>query len=130
VKLPRPKQQFTMLISRQKVSDLKIQTPDHGVFDLGSDNAEKGTVVCFCRGLHRPLCATYLAELEKLTPDFEKRGVKTFALSVDGQDRVRLMAGKIKASMLRIGYDLGLAAARYRGLYISTSRGKTSIDTE
>ena len=49
---------------------------------------------------------------------------------MDGQDRVRLMAGKIKASMLRIGYDLGLAAARYRGLYISTSRGKTSIDIE
>ena len=50
-----------MLLPRQKVPDLKLPTLDHGTFDLGKDNAEKGTVVCFYRGLHCPLCATYLA---------------------------------------------------------------------
>lgn len=124
------KKETRMLLPRQKVPDLKLPTLDHGTFDLGKDNAEKGTVVCFYRGLHCPLCATYLAELEKLTPEFEKRGVKTFALSVDGEERARLMADKIKASTLRIGYDLSLAASRDWGLYISTSRGKTSIDIE
>lgn len=119
-----------MLLPRQKVPDLKVPTLDHGEFDLSQDGAEKGTVVCFYRGLHCPLCATYLAELEKLTPEFEARGVRTIGLSVDGAERARLMADKMKASALRIGYDLSLAKAREWGLYISTSRGKTSIGIE
>ena len=52
------------------------------------------------------------------------------ALSVDGEERARLMADKIKAKALRIGYDLSLQTARDWGLYISTSRGKTSIGIE
>ncbi len=119
-----------MLLPRQKVPELAVPTLDHGGFELGADGAETGTVVCFYRGIHCPLCATYLAELEKLTPEFEKRGVTTVALSVDGEVRARQMADKIKASALRIGYDLSLAKAREWGLYISTSRGKTSIDIE
>jgi hypothetical protein len=40
------------------------------------------------------------------------------------------MADKIEAKNLRFGYDLDLAKAREWGLYISTSRGKTSIGIE
>lgn len=40
------------------------------------------------------------------------------------------MAEKIKAKQLRIGYDLSLTEAREWGLYISTSRGTTSIGIE
>jgi len=37
------------------------------------------------------------------------------------------MAEKVGAKALRFGYDLPLSVARDWGLYISTSRGKTSI---
>jgi len=40
------------------------------------------------------------------------------------------MAEKIGASALRFGYGLPLPAAREWGLYISASRGKTSIGIE
>lgn len=40
------------------------------------------------------------------------------------------MADKLKAPKLRMGFDLGLASARAWGLYISTSRGVTSIGIE
>ena len=119
-----------MLMPRQKVPDLHLQTVAHGTFDLGSDGSERGTVVCFYRGLHCPICATYLGELEKRTPEFAKRGVKTIAISSDPEDRAREMAEKIGAKELRIGYGMGLSAARDWGLYISTSRGKTSIGIE
>lgn len=119
-----------MLIPRQKTPDLALPTLDHGLFDLSKDGSEKGTVVCFYRGLHCPLCATYLAELEKRTADFAERGVKTVAISSDGEDRAREMADKIGAKDLRIGYDLRLEKAKEWGLYISTSRGKTSIGIE
>lgn len=119
-----------MLLPRQKTPDLTAPTLNHGDFDLGSDEAKTGTVVCFYRGLHCPLCATYLKELERLTPAFAERGVKTIALSSDDKDRTSQMAEKIGADALRMGYDLTLDKAREWGLYISTSRGKTSIGIE
>ena len=119
-----------MLMPRQKTPDLTLPTLDHGSFDLASDGSERGTVICFYRGLHCPICATYLTELEKRTEEFARRGVKTIAVSVDAQDRARAMAHKIGASKLRIGYDLSIEKARECGLYISASRGVTSIGLE
>ncbi|MEZ5714260.1 MAG: peroxiredoxin-like family protein [Paracoccaceae bacterium] len=119
-----------MLMPRQKTPDLRLPTLDHGTFDLASEASERGTVLCFYRGLHCPICATYLTELEKRTADFAQRGVTTVAISSDGQDRARGMADRIGASALRIAYDLPLAQARDWGLYISTSRGTTSIGIE
>lgn len=119
-----------MLIPRQKTPDLNLETLDHGTFDLAKENAERGTVICFYRGLHCPICANYLTEFEKRVPDFAERGVKSIAISSDGEERTRAMADKIGAKQLRFGYDLSLAKAKEWGLYISTSRGKTSIGIE
>jgi len=119
-----------MLIPRQKTPDLAVSTLDHGEFNLATDKSERGTVVCFYRGLHCPICANYLKEFEKQTPEFAARGVATIAISCDGEDRTRQMADKIEAKHLRFGYDLSLEKAREWGLYISTSRGKTSIGIE
>ncbi len=119
-----------MLMPRQKTPDLSLPLLGGETFDLSSDGSERGTIVCFYRGLHCPICASYLSELEKLTPDFDKRGIKTVAISSDGQDRAQAMADKIEAKTLRVAYDLSLSVARDWGLYISSSRGKTSIGIE
>ena len=119
-----------MLMPRQKTPDLAVPTLDHGAFDLSAESAERGTVICFYRGLHCPICANYLTELEKRVDDFAERGVATIAISSDGEERTRAMAEKIGAAKLRFGYDLSLEKAREWGLYISTSRGKTSIGIE
>ena len=119
-----------MLIPRQKTPDLSVPTLKGGSFDLGADKAENFTLVTFYRGLHCPICANYLKELERLTPEFEQRGVKTIALSSDGQERTQAMADKIEAKNLRFGYDLSLSVAKEWGLFISTSRGTTSIGIE
>lgn len=119
-----------MLIPRQKTPDLKLETLANSDFDLSNDGAENFTLVTFYRGLHCPLCATYLKELERLTPEFTERGVKTIAISSDGKDRTAEMADKVNASHLRFGYDLPLNVAKSWGLFISTSRGATSIGIE
>ncbi len=119
-----------MLMPRQKTPDLSLPTLDHGQFDLSTDGSDRGTVICFYRGLHCPLCAKYLTELEKRVGEFAERGVKTIAISSDGEERTRKMAQSIDAKNLRFGYDLSLEKAREWGLYISTSRGKTSIGIE
>ncbi|MEH6835283.1 MULTISPECIES: peroxiredoxin-like family protein [Falsihalocynthiibacter] len=119
-----------MLIPRQKTPNLTLPLVGGGTFDLATDGADLGTVICFFRGLHCPVCATYLKELERLTPEFAKRGVKTVAVSSDGLERSTSMVEKISADTLRVASDLPLQEARDWGLYISTSRGKTSIGIE
>lgn len=119
-----------MLTPRQTTPDLDLDTLSHGRFSLAGDNPERFTLVAFYRGLHCPICANYLKELERLTPEFASRGVKTVAVSSDDRERTQAMADKIGASSLRMAYDLSLARAKDWGLYISTSRGKTSIGIE
>lgn len=119
-----------MLLPRQKTPDLTVDTLHHGKFDLSRESSERGTIVCVYRGLHCPVCATYLIELEKHVDAFAERGVGVVAISSDTQERAQLMADKIKANKLRVGYGLSLSKAREWGLYISTSRGKTSIGIE
>lgn len=119
-----------MPIPRQKTPALAVETLSHGRFDIAAEQPERFTLVCFYRGLHCPICGNYLKELERLTPEFESRGVATVAISSDDRERAQEMADKIGANALRIGYGLPLTVARDWGLYLSTSRGKTSIGIE
>ncbi len=119
-----------MLIPRRKTPDLAVDTLEHGRFDLAAENARLGTLVCFYRGYHCPICTQYLKDLENQVDAFDERGVGTIAISSDNQERARAMADKIGARKLRFGYGLSLSRAREWGLYISTSRGKTSIGIE
>lgn len=119
-----------MPIPRQAAPTLSVDTLKHGRFDLAAAKPKWATLICFYRGLHCPICAGYLKELERLTQDFAGRGVETIAISADPRDRAADMAQKINASVLRVGYGLPLPIARDWGLYISTSRGKTSIGIE
>ena len=117
----------TALTPRQPVPALSIPLINGDPFVLGADPARAFELLVFYRGLHCPICAKYLMELNRLAPEFEKRGVRVLALSSDTQERARAMAERIKATGLSVGYDLSLQVARQWGLYISTSRGTTSI---
>jgi peroxiredoxin len=99
-------------------------------FVLGAKPGDKFDLLVFYRGLHCPICAKYLLEVERLSPEFASRGVQVVAISSDDADRAKQMADKISASGVQVGYSLSLRSAREWGLYISTSRGKTSIGIE
>jgi peroxiredoxin len=86
--------------------------------------------VVFYRGLHCPICAKYLIELERLAPEFAARGVQVLAVSSDDAERGQQMADKVSAKSLKFGYGLSLKSARQWGLFISAGRGKTSIGIE
>ncbi|MEZ5658429.1 MAG: peroxiredoxin-like family protein [Burkholderiaceae bacterium] len=115
------------LIPRQPVPALNVPLLGGERFVLGAQPGENFDLIVFYRGLHCPICAKYLIELERLMPEFESRGVQVLALSSDDAGRAKAMADRIKADRLRIGHSLSLTVARQWGLYISTSRGKTSV---
>lgn len=120
----------TALLPRQPVPALDLPLVGGGRYVLGTAPGAKFDLLVFYRGLHCPICAKYLLELERLAPEFEKRGVRVVALSSDGEERARAMADKVHAATMEVAYDLKLQTARAWGLYISASRGKTSIGIE
>jgi peroxiredoxin len=101
-----------------------------GRFTLGAAPGAAFDLLVVYRGLHCPICTKYLLELERLEPEFRRRGVQVIALSSDGEDRARQMAEKVKATGVKFAYGLSMSSARQWGLYISTSRGKTSTGVE
>lgn len=118
------------LIPRQPVPALNVPLVSGGRFVLGAEPGDRFDLVVFYRGLHCPICAKYLIELERLAPAFAQRGVNVVAVSSDTEERARQMADKVKASGVRFAYGLSLYSARQWGLYISSSRGVTSIGIE
>lgn len=126
----RTRETRPMLLPREPTPALTVPTLDHGDFDLGAESSERGTVVVFYRGLHCPICAKYLMELGKQVGAFAERGHGAIAISADPEERARAMADKVRAPELRFGHSLPLPVAKAWGLYISTSRGTTSIGIE
>ncbi len=116
-----------MLMPRKKTPDLTLPLTDGGEFVLSEETNQRGVILCFYRGLHCPLCVTYLKELTALLPKFGEFGVGAVAISSDTEERAKAMQEKVGGEGLRFAYDLPLKAARDDwGLYISTTNGKTS----
>ena len=118
------------LMPRFPVPALNLPTTDGERFVLGAKPGEKFDLLVFYRGLHCPICAKYLMELERLAPDFASRGVQVVAISGDSEERGKAMAEKVKANGVKFAYGLSLRSAREWGLYLSASRGTTSIGLE
>lgn len=58
------------------------------------------------------------------------RGVNVVAISSDDEERAERAKREWELPVMRVGYGLPLKDARAWGLYISTSRGKTSAGIE
>ncbi len=118
------------LMPRQAVPGLDLPLTQGGRYVSGQHAGERFDLLVFYRGLHCPICAKYLLELERLGAEFGQRGVRLVAISSDGHDRAQAMADKVQARAIEFAYELDLSMARRWGLYISTSKGKTSIGLE
>ncbi len=115
------------LYPRQQVPALSVKTVAEGTWTLAEQTPPKFTLVVFYRGLHCPICRTYLRDLQANLDDLEALGVNTIAISSDDEERATRVKNEWKLENIRIGYGLSLEDARKWGLYISTSRGTTSI---
>lgn len=118
------------LMPRQPVPELKVPTLQGTIWRLAEVTSEHFMLVVFYRGLHCPICRTYLGELDKLAADFKSRGVEIIAISSDVEERARQTQKDWGLVNLILGYGLDLDVARQWGLYVSTSRGKTSTGFE
>lgn len=118
------------LLPRQPVPMLSVDTVSGQTWTLADQVPERFSMMVFYRGLHCPVCRTYISELDKLLEDYGQRGVNVVAISSDTEERARTTKETWGVQNLEIGYGLDLEVARQWGLYISSGRGKTSIGIE
>jgi len=118
------------LMTRQPVPALVVQTLSGATWDLRDASPEHFTMIVFYRGYHCPVCRTYVPELDRLVADFSKKGIEIMVLSSDTEDRAEQTRKDWKLKHLNLGYGVEIEAARQWGLYVSSSRGKTSIGVE
>ncbi len=121
---------ITPLIPRQPVPALDIATVGGGTWSLADQSPKELTMVVFYRGLHCPVCANYLGDLNKRAADFEAKGLSIVVASSDNQERAETAKEKWGLDNLTVGYDVSLDNAREWGLYISAGIGTTSIGIE
>lgn len=118
------------LIPRQPVPWLSVRTVGGPRWTLREKKPQNFSMIVFYRGYHCPACRRQLTELNGLLDKFADRGVEAIAISSDMEERARQTQTEWELSKLTIGYELGIGDARQWGLFISASRGKTSIGVE
>lgn len=119
-----------MLKTRQPTPPLSFPLAGGGSWTLSDQKPEHFTMIVFYRGLHCPICSRYLKDLNSRVEDFAKRGVEVVAVSTDDADRANRAKADWGLDKLALGFGVSIETARAWGLYISTSRGKTSIGIE
>ncbi len=76
-------------------------------------------MLVFYRGLHCPVCRSYLGELTQRLADFQARGVDVLALSGDDADHALRARDEWELGGLPVGYGLSEGAMHEWGLYVS-----------
>jgi peroxiredoxin len=101
-----------------------------GRWALAREKAEKLALLAFYRGIFCPICRVWLADLDRLVPEFEQRGVSVIALSCDKKDGAERAVKDWGLKNLRVGYNVGINEVRKAGLYISEGRGLNSVTSQ
>lgn len=96
----------------------KMELPRVGGGTVHLGEAADWQMVVVYRGLHCPLCVTYLARLEALRPRFADMGITCVAVSGDPEDKAQAMAEKAGLGA-PMAYGLSVAQMHSLGLYVS-----------
>lgn len=104
---------------RQPAPPLEVTLLDGTTWRLGDTQPTALQMVVVYRGLHCPICKTYLGDLESKLPEFSERGVDVIAISTDSRDRAERSKVEWGLKNLHIGCELTIDNARAWELFIS-----------
>ena len=121
---------MNVLKPRMPVPDFTLSVAGGGTWALSDQSPENFTMLVFYRGLHCPVCATYMKELQRMKQDFADRGVIVLGVSSDTEERAQQAKDEWKLPDLDIAYGLSVEDAQALGLHRSAGRGMTSIGIE
>lgn len=90
-----------------------------GPWSLAAQTPASFTVIVVYRGYHCPICKGFLAELNRLVPDFTAAGAGLIAVSMDPAERAAKAVAEWGLDKLTVGYGLTEDQARAWNLYLT-----------
>jgi peroxiredoxin len=105
-------------LTRRRAPALDVETLD-GPWRLDERSPRTFTLLVFYRGLHCPICAKYVPEIDARLDELEQRGVEVLALSADDRDRAARSREDWGIGRLPIAYGVTPEQMREWGLYLS-----------
>lgn len=90
-------------------------------------NGHDWQLIVVYRGLHCPICKSYLKELDELSPRFEELGLDVIAISADSAMQARAFADETGVSV-PLGHGLNVGDMEALGLYVSDPRSPEETD--
>ena len=109
----------TMLTPDSQVPNLAVETVGGGTWKLSEQAPENFTMLVFYRGLHCPVCKSYLQTLQSLLNAYEESGFSTIAISMNNETQATQTVSDWGVDQLTVGHSLSEADARAWGLYVS-----------
>ncbi len=113
-----------------RTPELEVKTLEGDTWRLSNQKPKNFSMIVAYRGLHCPVCKTYLRDLDRNADEFKKRGVETIVVSTDSKERAAQTKEDWGIKNVNVGYGMSIDKAREWGLYISSGRGKTSLGIE
>ncbi|GAA6129670.1 peroxiredoxin-like family protein [Halopseudomonas sabulinigri] len=110
-----------------RLPSVTVKTLDNQTIQLGQQNSATWQLVVVYRGLHCPICKSYLSQIEAMKSEFEEINVKVIAISTDPEEKAKKFRDECNLSMT-IGYGLSISEARTLGLFISEPMSSAETD--
>ncbi|MEW4486505.1 peroxiredoxin-like family protein [Thalassoglobus sp. JC818] len=108
-----------MVKPQTQVPELSVKTVGGSEWTLADQQPENFTFVFFYRGLHCPICKTYLRSIDRKVGELKAMGIYAVAISSDSEERATRSKDEWKIENLPVGYGLTIEKAREWGLYVS-----------
>jgi peroxiredoxin len=117
------------VIPRNQVPELIVDTVNGMKWNLREQKPPNFTLVVFYRGLHCPVCKSYLEELNSMIDSFREKGVNVICISTNNKSLAEKTTVEWNVDRLTIGYDFSIEDARKWDLYVSNSINEDEPET-
>ena len=104
---------------RQAVPELIVKTTNGMDWNLRDNQPENFSMLIFYRGIHCPVCKSYLEELNTMVGDFKDKGVNIICVSSNTKELAEKTVEEWDVDNLTIGYSFDVEDGRKWDLYVS-----------
>lgn len=108
-----------MLYPREQTPPFEADLYSGGRWRLSEQSPRNFTMIVVYRGVHCPICKSYVTALNEQVAEFEALGVAPFIVSSDSRERAERATAEWDISQLPLGYGLDFKMGASWGLYIS-----------
>ena len=119
------------IVPGESIPENMFETLDAKAWPVSEFNIPRNSpnfyLLVIYRGVQCSYCKNQLVELNEKIPSLNNRNIDVIAVSTDTEKRARQAKNDWDLSLLRLGFNLSIDAARKMGLYVSSAKRETEM---